>query len=54
MTKEYEVRVKVTTFRNVVVEADTVENAEVKAIREAEALVGGVESYVDNIEEITT
>lgn len=51
MNKLYKVRVKVTTFRDVDVEADTVENAKVKAMREAEALVGGEESYVDWIEE---
>ena len=46
----YKVEVKVETVRNVVVEAPTIDEAEVLGAQEAMALVGGVESTVLSVE----
>ena len=46
----YKVEVKVETVRNVVVEAPTIDEAEVLGSQEAMALVGGVESTVLSVE----
>ena len=46
----YKVEVKVETIRNVVVEAPTIDEAEVLGAQEAMALVGGVDSTVLSVE----
>lgn len=46
----YKVEVKVETVRNVVVEAPTIDEAEVLGAQEAMALVGGVDSTVLSVE----
>lgn len=46
----YKVEVKVETVRNVVVEAATIDEAEVLGSQEAMALVGGVDSTVLSVE----
>ena len=46
----YKVEVKVETVRNVVVEAPTIDEAEVLGSQEAMALVGGVDSTVLSVE----